>query len=58
MAYVRAGILNGQPEEKFHGFVYQNDPSGIQASWLGIDGQSSIKSYFVAVGTQPSKPIL
>ncbi len=54
MRYVRGGNLDGEVEEVIHGYLFQNSRSTIQASWLGVDGQSGIKNYWVAVGTAPS----
>ncbi|XP_038062441.1 uncharacterized protein LOC119732930 [Patiria miniata] len=51
MRYVRGGNLDGEVEEVINGYLYQNSLSTIQASWLAIDGESGIKSYWVAVGT-------
>ncbi len=55
MRYVRGGNLDGEEEEVINGYIYQNSRSTIQASWLGGDGQSGIKNYWVAVGTAPGK---
>ncbi len=49
MQYVRAGTLAGEEEETHDGYVYQNDKTGIQASWLGRDHGSGIKEYWVTV---------
>ncbi|XP_033637389.1 uncharacterized protein LOC117298318 isoform X2 [Asterias rubens] len=51
MRYVRGGNLDGGAEEVINGFLIQNSLSTIKASWLGVDGQSGIKNYWVAVGT-------
>ena len=48
MEYVRAGTL-GDEEEIHNGYVYQNDLTGIQASWLATDSESDIVAYWVAV---------
>ncbi|XP_038050728.1 uncharacterized protein LOC119723897 [Patiria miniata] len=53
MRYVRGGNLDGEVEEVVNGYLYQNSRSTIQASWLAVDGQSGIKSYWVSVGTAP-----
>ncbi|XP_022103294.1 uncharacterized protein LOC110986022 [Acanthaster planci] len=53
MRFVRGGNLDGEVEEVFRGYLYQNSRSTIRASWLAVDGQSGIKSYWVAVGTAP-----
>ena len=55
MRYVRGGNLDGGAEEVINGFLIQNSLSTIKASWLGVDGQSGIKNYWVAVGTASSK---
>ena len=55
MRYVRGGNLDGEIEEVIRGYLYQNSQTTIKASWLGADGQSGIKNYWVAVGTSPSK---
>ena len=49
MHYVRAGTLSGEEEEIHNGYVYQSDTNGIQASWLGQDGESGIYTYWVSV---------
>ena len=49
MQYVRAGTLAGEEEETHDGYVYQNDKTGIQASWLGRDHGSGINAYWVTV---------
>ncbi|XP_022102001.1 uncharacterized protein LOC110985344 [Acanthaster planci] len=54
MRYVRGGNLDGEIEEVIYGYLYQNSHSTIQASWLAVDGQSGIKSYWVAIGTAPN----
>ncbi|XP_038050876.1 uncharacterized protein LOC119724026 [Patiria miniata] len=51
MRFVRGGNLDGGVEELFKGYLYQNSRTSIQASWLAADGQSGIKTYWVAVGT-------
>ncbi|XP_033637723.1 uncharacterized protein LOC117298529 [Asterias rubens] len=51
MKYVRGGNLDGETEEVINGYLFQNSLSTIKASWLGVDGQSGIKNYWVAVGT-------
>ncbi len=55
MRYVRGGNVDGEVEEVINGYIFQNSRSTIKASWLGVDGQSGIKNYWVAVGTAPSK---
>ena len=49
MHYVRAGTLSGEEEEIHNGYVYQSDTNGIQASWLGQDGESGIYTYWLSV---------
>ncbi|XP_022100316.1 uncharacterized protein LOC110984425 [Acanthaster planci] len=53
MRYIYGGNLDGEAEEIFSGYLYQNSRSTIQASWLAADGQSGIKNYWVTVGTAP-----
>ena len=55
MLFVRAGSVDGDHEEVLNGYVYQSDRSGILASWRGVDPESHVKSYWVAVGSQPRK---
>ena len=55
MLFVRAGSVDGDHEEILNGYVYQSDRSGILASWRGVDPESQVKSYWVAVGSQPRK---
>ena len=55
MIYVRAGSVDGDHEEILNGYVYQSDRSGILASWRGVDPESQVKSYWIAVGSQPRK---
>ncbi|XP_071798137.1 uncharacterized protein [Asterias amurensis] len=51
MRYVRGGNVDGEGEEVINGYLFQNSRSTIQASWLGTDGESGIKNYWIAVGT-------
>ena len=55
MSLVRAGVLSGQSEELIDGYVIWNDQDGIQASWSGLDPESGVAQYAVAVGTQPGR---
>ena len=55
MIFVRAGSVDGDHEEVLNGYVYQSDRSGILASWRGVDSESQVKSYWIAVGSQPRK---
>lgn len=47
------GTFSEDVEEKIDGYVWQADTSGIKASYMGIDSQSGIVAYHVAVGTSP-----
>jgi hypothetical protein len=51
MLYVHAGVLPGESEEVIDGVVLHNDPKGIVASWAGLDTESGIMKYQVAMGT-------
>ena len=53
MSYVHAGVLAGDSEVVIDGYVYQNDPNGILASWNGYDSESGISAYVVGIGTAP-----
>ena len=55
---MRAGSVDGDHEEILNGYVHQSDRSGILASWRGVDPESQVKSYWVAVGSQPRKNFL
>ena len=55
MRYVRGGNVDGEDEETINGYLFQNSRSTIQASWLGADGESGIKNYWIAVGTASRK---
>ena len=51
MLYVHAGVLPGESEEVIEGVVLHNNPEGIVASWAGLDTESGIVKYQVAMGT-------
>ncbi|XP_006813393.2 uncharacterized protein LOC100378058, partial [Saccoglossus kowalevskii] len=51
MKKVFVGVLAGESEELFDDFVLQTDLNGILATWFATDAESSIMSYWVAVGT-------
>ena len=53
VVYIRAGVLAGKSEEVVDGFVWQNNPHGIKASWKGLDPESGVVNYQVSVGTSP-----
>ncbi|KAJ8321023.1 hypothetical protein KUTeg_002610 [Tegillarca granosa] len=48
--WVRVGTFSEAVEEKVDGYVWQADTSGIKASFMGVDSQSGIVAYYVAVG--------
>ncbi|XP_076086791.1 uncharacterized protein LOC143057371 [Mytilus galloprovincialis] len=48
---LKVGPLTGGYEVVMSGFVKQADTQGIQAAWSGVDSQSGISGYQVAVGT-------
>lgn len=49
--WLRVGALAGINEDKFDGYVWQADTSGIKAAWLAVDPQSGIKEYMVSIGS-------
>ncbi|CAG2187681.1 unnamed protein product [Mytilus edulis] len=49
--WLRVGALAGVNEDKFDGYVWQADTSGIKAAWLAVDPQSGIKEYMVSIGS-------
>ena len=51
MVYVHAGVIDGETEELENGFVIHTENEGIWISWLGVDHESQIDNYYVAVGT-------
>ena len=51
MVYVYAGVIDGETEELENGFVIHTENEGIWISWLGVDHESQIDNYYVAVGT-------
>nr|XP_006817933.1 PREDICTED: uncharacterized protein LOC100377080 [Saccoglossus kowalevskii] len=53
MRKIFVGVLAGESEEIFDGFVLQTDPNGILATWFATDAESGIVAYWVAVGTTP-----
>ncbi|XP_070573688.1 uncharacterized protein [Ptychodera flava] len=53
MRSVYVGVLAGESEEIFDGFVLTTDENGILATWSAIDPESGILAYWVAVGTTP-----
>ncbi|XP_077992165.1 uncharacterized protein LOC144446291 [Glandiceps talaboti] len=53
MRAVFVGVIAGESEERFDGYVLQTDPNGIQATWLATDPESGILAYWAAVGTTP-----
>ena len=53
MLYTHAGVPDGESEEVIDGVILHNDPNGIQASWGAVDPESGVRTYMVAVGTQP-----
>ena len=55
MDYVHVGVLSSEEEVLIGGRVLQSDQSGIKATWLATDHESSVRSYDVAVGTAPGQ---
>ncbi|XP_070572594.1 uncharacterized protein [Ptychodera flava] len=53
MRSVYVGVLAGESEEIFDGFVLTTDENGILATWSATDPESGILAYWVAVGTTP-----
>lgn len=55
MLFVYAGTVAGDHEDIVDGFVWSSDLGGIQASWEGVDPESHVEEYQVAVGTTPGR---
>ena len=55
MLLVHAGVLSAESEEVIDGYVLHNDPEGVLASWSGMDPESGIMEYRVAIGTTPGQ---
>lgn len=49
--WLRVGEIAGNSEDKFDGYVWQADTSGIKAAWFAVDPQSGIKGYMISVGS-------
>ena len=51
MQSIKVGTLSGGHEVIIDGSVQQVDTQGIKATWKGVDPQSGILGYQVAIGS-------
>ncbi|XP_078660674.1 uncharacterized protein LOC144905141 [Branchiostoma floridae x Branchiostoma belcheri] len=50
--FIHAGVLSGMDDEVLtNGFVVITNTGVLTASWLGLDGESGIDSYWISLGT-------
>ncbi|XP_019614832.1 PREDICTED: uncharacterized protein LOC109462715, partial [Branchiostoma belcheri] len=50
--FIHAGVLSGMDDEELtNGFVVIANTGTLTASWLGLDGESGIDSYWIGLGT-------
>ena len=54
MLYAHAGVLAGEMEQVMDdGFIHHSDETSLPGSWEGLDPESGIQEYLVAIGTTP-----